>query len=401
LLKQAVFLVGGLGSRLGQLTEKTPKPLLKVSGTPFLTHLINKATKLGFTDILLLAGHLGNEIVSYYQKTPVAHANLKVVVEPQPLGTGGALWFARDYLDSRFLLANGDTYFDFNWQEINVGPLAASPAVIALRKASIADRYSEVILDGSRITEFAPPSGQQNCLTNGGVYVLDKEVVPKNCTGSLSLENDIFTQLAAQRRLSGAPKDAFFIDIGIPTDLQLAETEIPKRLSNKAVFFDRDGTLNIDHGYVGHWQNFNWVEGARDAIKFCNDHNYHVFVVTNQSGVARGLYTEADVHDLHSKITEDLATLGAYINRFEYCPHHPEGIIEEYRKSCYRRKPGSGMIESCIDRYDLAPNDCVLFGDQDTDLEAAEKVGIKAYKFSSGSLLELVRRYLEPSITQE
>src|SRR5450432_3061925 len=111
-----------------------------------------------------------------------------------------------------------------------------------------------------------------------------------------------------------------------------------------AVFFDRDGVLNRDVAYLHQPDEFEWLEGAKTAIRLCNDADYFVFVVTNQAGVARGYYDESDVENLHAWIRVELELQGARVDAFEYCPHHPDGIRPEYRKTCRRRKPAPGMI---------------------------------------------------------
>ncbi|MGL6014993.1 MAG: D-glycero-alpha-D-manno-heptose-1,7-bisphosphate 7-phosphatase, partial [Selenomonadaceae bacterium] len=105
-------------------------------------------------------------------------------------------------------------------------------------------------------------------------------------------------------------------------------------MGNKAVFFDRDGVLNVDVHYLHKKEDFVWVDGAPEAVKYCNDHGYRVIVITNQSGVARGYYTEQDIAALHDWMNEQLQQWGAHIDAFYYCPHHPQGTVLEYTRSC-------------------------------------------------------------------
>lgn len=390
MLRQAVFLTGGRGTRLGALTDDTPKPLLTVQGEPFLTTLIRKAVRLGLEDVVLLAGYRGEQIRDHYAAHPVAGIRIRVLIEPKALGTGGALWFARDILDPRFLLANGDTLFDLNWLDLARLSTADTLGVLALRRVPAAERYSAVSLEGTRITGFNTFGTGKEQLINGGVYILDRAVIPPRPERPVSLESDIFPGLAIAGKLAGMVSDAYFIDIGVPADFTRAQTEIPARGGDKAVFFDRDGTLNIDHGYVGKWGDFTWIDGAREAIKLCNDKGYLVFVVTNQAGVARGYYDEQAVDTLHRHMNEDLAAIGAHINRFEYCPHHPDVPHAEYGRPCPRRKPGPGMLLSCLKAWRLSPSDCLLVGDKDIDVEAARAAGIKGYIFKPGNLRDFV-----------
>ncbi len=119
------------------------------------------------------------------------------------------------------------------------------------------------------------------------------------------------------------------------------------------MFFDRDGVLNHDSGYTFETHKLQWIEGAREAVKAVNDAGYFAFVVTNQSGVARGFYEESHVQALHRWMADEMATIGAHIDAFEYCPDHPDGTIEQYRRVSDRRKPAPGMITDLLGRFSI------------------------------------------------
>ena len=153
-------------------------------------------------------------------------------------------------------------------------------------------------------------------------------------------------------------------------------------MKRPAIFFDRDGVLNEDSGYVFEIGQLKWIEGAREAVKLANDAGYFVFVVTNQSGVARGFYEETHVEALHQWMQDDLAKIGAHIDAFEYCPYHPEAAIERYRQASPRRKPAPGMINELLGRFPVDVSRSILIGDKPTDLEAAQAAGIRGYLFS-------------------
>ncbi|KYG98552.1 HAD family hydrolase [Bradyrhizobium sp. DOA1] len=162
-----------------------------------------------------------------------------------------------------------------------------------------------------------------------------------------------------------------------------------------AVFFDRDGVLNHDAGYLFEVSKFEWMDGAREAVRLVNEAGYFAFVVTNQSGVARGFYQESDVETLHRWMSDQLAAVGARIDAFEYCADHPEGTVERYRRDSDRRKPGPGMITDLMKRFPVAAENSFLIGDQQRDVDAAHAAGIRGLLFREGNLAAFVRKALK------
>ena len=165
-------------------------------------------------------------------------------------------------------------------------------------------------------------------------------------------------------------------------------------MPNKAVFFDRDGTLNVEVGYLHEIAKFEWIKGAREAVKYCNDNGYLVIVITNQSGVARGYYTEDDVKNLHSFMQSELSKVGAHIDSYYYCPHHPNGIIEEYRIDCECRKPKSKLVEMACNEFEIDKASSLMIGDSKRDVECAVNAGIRGILFDGINLLESLKSAL-------
>ena len=158
-----------------------------------------------------------------------------------------------------------------------------------------------------------------------------------------------------------------------------------------AIFFDRDGVLNVDRGFVHKPEDFEWTAGALEAIKWCNDNGYLVIVVTNQSGIARGYYSEDCFHRLTDWVNEGLHEIGAHIDATYFCPHHPE-VQGEYGIECTCRKPADGLIRRAIDEWNIDPDASLLIGDKEIDLEAAESAGIRGLLFQGENLLEFVQQ---------
>lgn len=162
-----------------------------------------------------------------------------------------------------------------------------------------------------------------------------------------------------------------------------------------ALFLDRDGVLNEDQGYVHRWEDFRWIEGAREAIAAFNRAGWLVIVVTNQSGVGRGYYTEAAMHALHARMNAELAVAGGRIDALYYCPQHPEASVEAYRHpDPPDRKPNPGMILRALAEWPIDRERSVLVGDKPSDLEAAARAGVRGLLFRGGSLAAFLQSVL-------
>lgn len=398
-VRQCVILLGGLGTRLGELTRATPKPLLPVGVQPFIDVLVTEAVRRGFTKLLLLAGFQAEVVQTYVDDLRARlgeRCSITVSVEPEPLGTGGALAHAMDELDPRFVLLNGDTWFDFNW--IDLVEAAGEDAAIAVREVPEADRYESLVLaaDG-QVNRIVPRGeGARPALINGGVYVLRRKDLA-GFSGKFSIENELLPALVERGDLRARCYDGFFLDIGIPETYAMAQTVIPAQRRRPALFLDRDGVINHDDNYVGSIDRLRWVDGVAQAVRRANDLGYYVFVVTNQAGVARGFYTEEDVNLLHAQMSDRLRDQAATIDDWRYCPFHPEGSVEFYRQAHPWRKPNPGMLLDLMEHWPVDCGKSLLVGDQPTDLAAAQAAGIAAHHFSGGDLGKFVFALLTPN----
>jgi D-glycero-D-manno-heptose 1,7-bisphosphate phosphatase len=168
-------------------------------------------------------------------------------------------------------------------------------------------------------------------------------------------------------------------------------TDVSEHPTRPALFLDRDGVLNEDPGYVHRWEDFRWIPGAREAVAAFNRAGWWVFVVTNQSGVGRGYYAEEAVHILHARMSEDLAGIGARIDAFYYCPHHPEATSEAYRHpDPPDRKPNPGMLLRAMHEWPVDAARSLMVGDKEADMEAARRAGVRGLRFRGGDLFEFL-----------
>jgi len=398
-ITQCAVLVGGLGTRLGALTAATPKPLLPCGGRPFLAWLLREFVRFGVTDFLLLTGHLSEAVeqaTAEIQASLPRAATVTLSQEPFRAGTGGAVFHARDSLDQQFLLCNGDSLFDCNLAHLlaaDDGPDVTGRMV--LRQLDDASRFGVVALQGDRVTAFRErPAPGTGGVINGGIYRFRRALVD-SLSPSCSLEADVMPSLAARGALRGVLADGYFRDIGVPADFAASQTELPALLHRKALFLDRDGVLNIDHGYVGSRDRWQWVDGALDAIRCATSAGWHVFVVTNQSGVARGLYPESAVPALLDWVGDQARLAGGTIDDWRYCPFHPDATIDAYRQAHDWRKPMPGMLLDLMRAWEVPANRAVMIGDQESDMRAAAAAGMTGHLFRGGNLLSFLRPILD------
>lgn len=396
-VRQAVFLVGGKGTRLGGLTQTTPKPLLEIApGVRFLDVVLEEAARHGFTDILLLAGHLGDQVEAAYQGKRVREAVVRVLREPAPQGTGGALRFAAEALAPHFLMANGDSLFDFNLRAL-ARPLSAGRlARLALREVADPARFGAVTVAGDRVTGFAEknPDLRGPALINAGLYLMDRGVLDL-IAGPCSIEQDVFPRLAESGRLEGERFDGYFLDMGVPETYAQARAEVMSRRVRPAAFLDRDGVLNVDHGYTFRPEDLTLMPGAAEAVRLLNEAGHYVIVVTNQAGVARGLYEEADVARFHAALSDALAEAGAHIDAFYYCPYHEEGAVARYRVANHPdRKPNPGMILRAFADWPIDRARSFLIGDKESDMAAARAAGVAGRLYTGGDVAAAARAAL-------
>ena len=399
---QCAILCGGLGTRLGALTADTPKPLLLVGGKPFIETLLFELGRQGIRSVLLLAGFHSDKIAAFAASSPAVRRfgmTVTVSVEPRPAGTGGALWYARTHLAEPFFLMNGDTWFDVSllslWSDYQ-SAASKIQGVVALRFVDDAGRYGAVETKGRLVTGFhEKTAGGRSGHINGGVYLLSRQVLERAAPDS-SLERDILPALAVGDQLAGRAFDeSYFIDIGIPETYQRAQTEIPAQKTRPAAFLDRDGVINIDHGYVGSVDRFQFIEGAPGAIRSLNDAGYYVFVVSNQAGIGRGFYTESDHLTVMHHMAEELRAHGAHIDDHRFSPYHPEAADPAYRLDHPWRKPRPGMLLDLMDHWPIDAAQSLVVGDKDSDVEAAAAAGLPGFLFEGGDLSAFVSDLLK------
>lgn len=401
-IKQAVVLVGGKGTRLGNLVRDTPKPLMPIDGRRrFLDYLLENLARHGFEECILLAGHLGEVVQQTYAGARIRGMAVDVIREPQPAGTGGALSFAADKLHPQFLMSNGDSFLDFNYLALTTSLAEGAICSMALRRVDDTSRYGRVELENGCVTQFREkdPTLTSPGLISGGVYVMSRDVLCRISSLPCSIEADVFPQLANDRLLHGQVFHGYFLDIGLPESLAKGRAELPTLMRRPAVIFDRDGCLIEDEGYTHKPEDLRWRPGAVAAIRTVNDAGGLVLIATNQAGIAHGLYDEAAMHRFHARMHAELRKAGAHIDSIYFCPFHEKAKIDTYRIHNHPdRKPNPGMILRALAEWSIDPDQSLVIGDRDSDVEAARGAGLRGVLCGQGPLDEILQAHWRPAL---
>ena len=375
IIKQAVIVCGGLGSRLGKITKRTPKPLIKVDNLTVLEHIIKNLSRFGIQEVLLLCGYKYKVFLKKYNNKVFFGIKIKCVVEKDLLGTSGALLNAKNFLNNHFLFCNADTFFDIDLADfIHTSLKNNLIASLALKKMHKNDRYDGFNLDKKNLLTLKKSNSIK--LINSGFCIFSKKII-RYLVKKGSLEKEVFPKLIQKRQIGGKIYLNNFIDMGIIEDLKRLPKFLKKVSFKPALFLDRDGVVNKDTGYVHNKKDFIWRSNISRFVKNYNDKNYYVFVLTNQSGIGRGYYSERTVKKLHLWVNCTLIKKGAHIDDFYYASYFKDSKIDEYRKNKDLRKPNTGMIKLACKKWNIDIKKSLFIGDQLTDKMAAKKAGIK------------------------
>lgn len=366
---QAVILSGGFGTRLSHIVSDVPKPMAPINNKPFLEYLVGTLKRQGVDDFVFLTGYKSEIIEEYFKNLE----NAKFIKEETALGTGGAILNAYKYLDEEFFVVNGDTFFDIDLSLLKDFS-NDKDCSIALRYTNNIERYGFVdISDDYKITSFVEkgnlPQNRIDGYINGGIYYIKKSLLKsyvENFNNEfISLETEIFPQLVKNGRLYGLPVGGCFIDIGIPEDYHRAQNLIPdwiKKEQKPALFIDKDGTL-IENTEYPHGKEFQIIETTIDIVKKYAEKNYHIIMVTNQAGIAKGKFDFASMYDGLNGIKEYYKNLGVNFDDIQFCPYHKDGVIKEYVYDTILRKPDAGMIMNACEILKIDLKHSVMIGD--------------------------------------
>lgn len=441
---KTVIMAGGKGTRIQSVASDIPKPMIKINKIPVLEREILSLRDQGFKDLIITVSHLGSIIIDYFGNGSKFGVKIQYYDEKTPLGNAGALFKLRDQLTEPFLLLNADAIFDVDFKRFVTFHYSHGGLVTLFTHPNnhpydsgliIADKNGMV--EKWLAKEDARPRYYRNRV-NAGLHVIDPKVLDQitvdvNMIGTINpktgkmfkidLDRQILKPLSGTGKMFCYDSPEYVKDMGTPERFQQVEKDFmegkveAKNLSKKqkAVFLDRDGTINVYKGFLRNIEEFELIPGIETAIKKINDSGYLTIVVTNQPVIARGEIKWNELEEIHNKMETELGKAGAYLDRIYFCPHHPhrgyEGEIVELKIDCDCRKPKPGMLLKAAKDFNIDLTQSFMVGDSDNDIKAGIAAGCKSILINNSdtgrknvdfgqmdmvsSVAEFVKKYIE------
>ncbi|MBR5179609.1 MAG: D-glycero-beta-D-manno-heptose 1,7-bisphosphate 7-phosphatase [Lachnospiraceae bacterium] len=441
---KTIIMAGGKGTRISALFPDIPKPLIPIEGKPVLEWEICSLRDQGFKDMILTVSHMADKIIDHFGDGSKLGVHIEYFVEEQPLGNAGALYKMRDKLGAEpFLLLNADAVFEIDFNRF-VGFHKSHGGLVTLFTHPNNHPYDSGVLitaeDGSvdrwLTKEDVRPEWYANCV-NAGLHVIDPkaldiaadavidghkaidvEKIGTEVDGKrvkVDLDRQILKPLCGTGKMFCYQSPEYVKDMGTPERFEQVCRDFKagmvqgKNLKNKqkAIFLDRDGTLNKYVGFLRNIDDFELIDGVAEAVTKINASGYLAIVVTNQPVIARGEVTVPQLQEIHNKMETLLGKQGAYLDGLYYCPHHPdkgfEGEIPELKFNCECRKPKPGMLLKAAEDFNIDLENSWMVGDGENDIKAGKAAGCKTTLIGDGdfgqdmtvsSLLEFVEKAL-------
>ena len=406
---KTIIMAGGKGTRISSVASDIPKPMIKIEGKPVLEREIECLRDQGFSDLIITVSHLAEHIIDYFGDGSVFGVNIEYFVETTPLGNAGALFKLRDKLDGDFLLLNADSVFDIDFNRfVKYHKEKGGLATLFTHPNSHPYDSGVLIADSDGVVETwltkedVRPQWYRNRV-NAGLHVINPAVldmvdVDAEKIGTedengkiikIDLDRQILKPLCETGKMFCYDSPEYVKDMGTPDRYEAVCADYregrvqAKNLKNKqkAVFLDRDGTINKYVGFLRDIDEFELLPGVADAIKAINASGYLAIAVTNQPVIARGEVTYEELQEIHNKMETLLGQQGAYLDAIYFCPHHPhkgyEGEVAELKFECECRKPKPGMILKATKDFNVDLNQSWMIGDGGNDIKAGKSAGCK------------------------
>lgn len=412
---KVVIMAGGKGTRIASVKSDVPKPMIPIAGKPILEWQIECLKSQGLHEITLVIGYLGDVIKTYFGDGSRFGVSISYFVEDAPLGTAGAL-FKMPELTEDFLLLCGDVMLDVDFNRF-IAFHRSHGAWASLMAHPNGHPYDSSLL----VTEVLPPQvpggnpvdthrvvkwmnkederGYYKNRVNAGIEIISPELlcetmkhyVPRHpeTPDKIDLDRDVLKPNIASGKIYAYDTPEYIKDMGTPDRYYEVETDIKsgkvkaRNLSRKqkAVFLDRDGTLNKYVGFLTKAEQFELLPGTAEAVKMINNSEYLAIVVTNQPVIARGECTWEELQAIHEKMETELGKEGAFLDGIYICPHHKdkgfEGERPEYKYDCDCRKPKAGLLLQAACDFNIDLSQSVMIGDSESDILAGQTAGCR------------------------
>ena len=402
----AVIMAGGKGSRLRSITnDEIPKPMVPVDGKPLLEYQVEKLKAYGIKKIVMIVGHLGEKIVDHFKDGKDFGVEIDYIFEKEPLGTAGAFYYLKDKIDAKdFMLDFGDVFFDMDFDRMEDFHFKNSALTTLLAHPNGHPYDSDLIQtdDTGRVIGFDSKHNVRDYwydnMVNAGMYIINKRLLDLvKEPVKTDFEKDILAnQVELGANIYAYHTPEYVKDVGTVDRINATVEELKsgliqsKNLKNKqrAIFLDRDGTMNVSKGFISKADDLELIPGTIDAIKAINKSGALAIVITNQPVIARGECSFEELHNIHNKLKTLLGEKGAFVDDIFYCPHHPDkgfdGEVPELKFDCECRKPKTGMIDEAVKKYNIDLSKSYMVGDSTMDLETARNAGIKSVLVDTG-----------------
>ena len=443
---KVIIMAGGMGTHIQSVRADVPKPMIEICGKPILQYQIENLKACGLTDITIGVGHLGHVIKEYFGDGSKFGVNISYFTEDRPLGTAGALFKMLDskacgevqtktVIDDDFLLLCGDVIFDIDFNRFIAfhkerkawASLMAHPnehpydSSLLVTEVLPPDQAGGLPVNTHRVTKWMAKEDERiyyKNLVNAGLQLISPELlretmknfVPRHpeTPDKIDLDRDVLKPNIKSGRIFAYETPEYIKDMGTPDRYYETEADIKsgkvhaRNLSQKqkAIFLDRDGTINKSNGFITKPEQFELIPGVAEAIKKINKSGYLTIVITNQPVIARGDCTFEELAEIHAKMETELGKDGAFIDGLYFCPHHTDkGFIEErpeYKCDCDCRKPKAGLFLQAAKDFNIDFLQSFMIDDSLKDVEAGKNAGCKeCFLIKDGeSILDIVNKIL-------
>lgn len=390
----AVIMAGGRGTRIASVNSEVPKPMIPLAGKPVLQYQIEALSRRGVKNFILVIGYLGDIIRNYFGDGSKFSVHIDYFTETEPLGTAGALYYLKDVLKEDFLLLCGDLLFDVDVDRFMAAHKSYGGAATLFTHPNSHPFDSSVIVadEGGKVVGWLSKEDERRWYrnrVNAGLHMLSPRVLDGIAPQKTDLDRDVLKPLIPQGELYAYDSPEYVKDMGTPdryyailSDVEngkVAAKNLKER--QRAIFLDRDGTINRYVGFVRSIDNFELLEGAAEGIRKINESGYLAIVATNQPVIARGEVTEEELAEVHRKMETLLGREGAYLDGIYVCPHHPDrgfaGERAEYKIACDCRKPKAGLLFRAAEKFNIDLNESWMIGDREADLLCGKNAGCR------------------------